>query len=191
MGKNKYVLISVVVVMLIVIGSVVWPKKQIEISVQKKADTGVKISSTITLTPTLYPTSEVTQMVIATVTTVPSQIPPTSVPTEKVIIPLNTPAPPTDNTVPIIKIISGPADGGTLASSNFCFVIQVSDNNTGMTARNKLDNGNWTDWGAGSSQSSPCLQNVAAGSHTFYVEAKDQVGNTASISRTFTTTVSH
>ncbi len=195
MGKNRLVLLSAVAIIFVVVGIFVWSNKQIEKSAQKKVNTEikteVKTSPTITSVPTLYPTSMVTQVVIPTATTAPTQTPPTSIPIERIIIPLNTPAPPADTIAPTIKIISGPSEGLTLASVSFCFVIQVSDNNTYMTARNKLDNSNWTEWGAGSTQSNPCFQNVAVGNHTFYVEAKDQTGNTASISRSFTTTTTN
>lgn len=191
MSKNKLILLSIATIVLVGAGIAFWPKKQVEKNVQKKINSEVMVSPTVTSTPTLYPTAMITQAVMPTSTPVLTQPPPTSTPTERIMVPLNTPAPPADTMAPTIKIISGPSEGSTLASSSFCFVVQVSDNNTYMTARNNLDNGNWTEWGAGSAQSNPCFQNVAASNHTLYVEARDQAGNTSSISRSFSTTASN
>lgn len=186
MGKTKLYAVILVLIAIVAIMFLFRQKKDIQKIAPAKIL--IKVTTAPTITPTLivYPTIIITHEVIPTSATIPTQNQRVSSPSP---IPLNTPTSIPDSTAPTIQI-SGPSEGSTITSGNFCFLIQVFDNSTGLTSRNRLDSGGWSEWGAGSSQYNPCFQNVGAGSHIFNVEAKDPVGNTSSQSRSFTITIS-
>jgi hypothetical protein len=88
--------------------------------------------------------------------------------------------PPPDTTPPNTTITAGPSDPSTSASASFSF----TSSETGSTFQCRLDAGTW-----GSCTSPKAYSNLANGSHTFEVRARDAAGNTDGSPATRTWTV--
>jgi hypothetical protein len=91
--------------------------------------------------------------------------------------------------------MTGPENNMTISSSSFCFPMTITDDRSvipNLWTQYQFDSTTWTDWSNSSSTAySPCFQNVANGTHTFSVHAKDQAGNiSVTINRNFTVQVS-
>lgn len=77
-----------------------------------------------------------------------------------------------DYTAPDTQITSGPS--GTITTNSATFTYTGTGSSLPLSYEYKLDEGVWTGY---SSATSAILNNLAAGAHTFYVRAKDAVGN--------------
>jgi hypothetical protein len=148
----------------------------------------IKVISSPTLRPptiTITPVSTVSPTKIPTLTATPIPIP-----TNTPIPPTPTPVPP-DTTPPNISSMTGPENNSTVNFNSFCFPVYITDDRShlpNLWMQYQFDSGSWTSWS--NSDFSPCFQNVANGSHTFSVQAKDEAGNISSpVSRTFTVQV--
>ncbi len=89
-----------------------------------------------------------------------------------------------DTTPPEVSITDGPT--GTITYNDVTFKWTGSDNST-LVYQYKLD-GSWSAW---ISATSKPYTDLANGEYTFTVKAKDQAGNEASASKTFTVSVTH
>ena len=142
-------------------------------------------SPTETITPTATPyitQHKLIPSILPTATKAPTSAQSTPTPT-------SAPAHTADTTPPTLVYMTGPPDGGTVDVSGFCFPMMASDNvsnSQSILTRYKFDSGSFNDWG---NNYSPCYTGVANGSHTFTLEFKDEAGNSASVTRTFTVQV--
>ncbi len=105
------------------------------------------------------------------------------------VTPSPTQEPTKDITPPSFTAIAGPQDGVTINSSNVCFPVKLYDETSSspnLFVQYQFDSV-WSGW---TNNMSPCFQNLVNGTHTFAIEAKDQVGNISSlVTRTFTVQV--
>lgn len=104
--------------------------------------------------------------------------------------PTSAPTQTSDTTAPTLNFMTGPSDGSTIDSANFCFPMMASDNKTradSIQTRYRFDSPSFGDWG---NNLAPCFSNVANGSHNFVFEFRDEAGNVGSpVNRTFTVQV--
>jgi hypothetical protein len=85
-----------------------------------------------------------------------------------------------DITAPTVTISGGPSEGATIAYTNPCFPLWVSDNMTPwqqLVTRTRLDNGQWSSW---MNYFSYCFDNLENGAHTVSIQIKDLAGNVSS-----------
>lgn len=92
-----------------------------------------------------------------------------------------------DTVAPTTHFTSGPAQGGTVCSLPVAFTWAASDNVTPAAQieyRWRMDGGEWSEWSSATSQE---FADLAEGSHTFEVSARDLRGNEEiPVGRTFT-----
>ncbi len=140
-------------------------------------------------TVTLSPTITVKSVIITTPTpTIKSAVYSTVTPTPTTRIITATPTPAGDTAAPTLDWMTGPTDGLTVSFNSFCFPMKYSDASSPIMVRYAFDSDTLGDW---NQNYAPCYQNVANGSHSFSVQAKDAKGNQSStIKRTFTVQVS-
>lgn len=137
--------------------------------------------ATVTVKPTVKPT--IKPSATPTKPAATSTPAPTSAPTNTPV-PTATPIPP-DTTPPTISM-TGPADGSTVDFNNFCFPAYIQDTvstTSDIQARYRFDSPTWSEWG---SEFAPCYSNIANGSHTFSIQARDKAGNVKEETRIFT-----
>lgn len=146
-------------------------------------------------TPTPTPEEEITPTKAIyyspTVTNAPTGIKtPTPTTSGSTNNPTSAPAQAKDTTAPTLDFMTGPADGSTVDSANFCFPMKASDNVTradSIRTRFRFDSPSFGDWG---NNLAPCFYNVSNGSHNFVFEFRDEAGNVGSpVNRTFTVQV--
>ena len=134
------------------------------------------------------PKKESTQSTTATsaptTTLQPTNTPkPTHTPTT---IPTRTPTPtPKDAQPPELIAVVGIDEGGTYSYQSTCMPIRIKDNVSSFSqleSRMRLDQNPWTDW---NKEHEECYTNMSQGSHTLYIEIRDEAGNIGSYTRNF------
>lgn len=170
--KQKYIFVAVFIGLLAITGTFSYVLSKTSTPKTVKSLPNSKITPSITLSIT--PSNTVSYSSKIDTTPIPSQTQPITA-----VTPVSTRT--KDITAPVITQITGPENGQTITSNNFCFPMVISDNSSkypNIFVHIKFDSDSWGNW---STNVAPCFNNVSNGSHSFSAQAKDESGNESGI----------